>query len=216
MQYSPDELKDYLLDELAPDRKAAIEALLRDSVEAREELAKQRLLLQALRELPEAEPERRIAFVAAPEQASPADRWRRAGVLAGAARAAAIAASVALAIAGGMWVLEPILTRDATGWTLSIGDPEPTVQTAATEDQLRALIREELSSTETRLKQALMDAAQTAAEGWTRSELASVRRELTEVRDDAVAGYQFVNAKHEMLKRQLVEFELAAVPDGQP
>ena len=56
MQFSPDDLKDYLLDELAPDRKAAVEAFLRDSVEARDELEKQRLLLQTLRELPEVEP----------------------------------------------------------------------------------------------------------------------------------------------------------------
>lgn len=212
MQFSPDDLKDYLLDELAPDRKAALEALLRDSAEAREELEKQRLLLRTLRELPEAEPSRRITLVAAPAQASPADGWRRAGAL----RATAIAACAALAFVVGMWMLEPTLKRDTAGWTLSIGDPPAPHPTAPTEDQLRALIREELSSTETRLNQSLLDAARTAAEGWTLSELAAVRRELSDVREDAVAGYQFVNAKHEMLKRQLVEFELAAVPDGQP
>ena len=216
MQYSPDELKDYLLDELAPDRKAALEALLRNSAEAREELEKQRLLLRTLRELPEAEPSRRIALLAAPAQANLAGGWRRAGVLTGALRATAIAACAALAIAGGMWMLEPTLKRDTAGWTLSIGGPPAPHQTAPTEDQLRALIREELSGTEARLKQSLLDAARTAAEGWTRSELAAVRRELADVRDDAVAGYQFVNAKHELLKRQLVEFELAAVPEGQP
>ena len=212
MQFSPDELKDYLLDELAPDRKAALEARLRDSAEAREELEKQRLLLRTLRELPEAEPSRRIALVAAPTQASPADGWHRAGVL----RATAIAACAALAIVGGMWMLEPTLTRDTAGWTLSIGDPPVPNQTAPTEEQLRALIREELSGTEARLHQSLLDAVRTATEGWTHSELAALRRELSEVREDAVAGYQFVNAKHELLKRQLVEFELAAVPDSQP
>ncbi len=216
MQFSPDDLKDYLLDELAPDRKAAVEAFLRDSVEAREELEKQRLLLQTLRELPEVEPSRRIDLVAAPAQASATDRWRRAGVLAGALRATAIAASAALAIVGGMWVLEPTLERDATGWTLSTGGPPAPRQAAPTEEQLRALIREELSGTEERIRQTLLDAARTATEGWTSSELAAVRRELTEVREDAVAGYQFVNAKHEMLKRQLVEFEMAGVPDSQP
>ena len=212
MQFSHDELKDYLLDELAPDRKAALEALLRDSAEAREELEKQRLLLRTLRDLPEAEPSRRIALVAAPTQASPADGWHRSGVL----RAAAVAACAALAIVGGLWMLEPTLARDAAGWTLSIGGPPMPYQTAPTEEQLRALIREELSGTEARLQQTLLDAARTASEGWTRSELAAVRRELSEVREDAVAGYQFVNAKHELLKRQLVEFELAAVPDSQP
>ena len=216
MQFSPDDLKDYLLDELAPDRKTALEALLHNSAEAREELEKQRLLLRTLRELPEAEPPQRIALVAAPTQASPADGWRRSGVLAGVLRATAIAACAALAIVGGMWMLEPTLTRDSTGWTLSIGGPPVPHQAAPTEEQLRALIREELSSTEARLRQTLLDAARTAAEGWTRSELAAVRRELSEVREDAVAGYLFVNAKHEMLKRQLVEFELAAVPDSQP
>ena len=115
-----------------------------------------------------------------------------------------------------MWVLEPTLERDATGWTLSTGGPPAPRQAAPTEEQLRALIREELSGTEERIRQTLLDAARTATEGWTSSELAAVRRELTEVREDAVAGYQFVNAKHEMLKRQLVEFEMAGVPDSQP
>ena len=85
-----------------------------------------------------------------------------------------------------------------------------------TEEQLRAAIREELSGTEARLQQTLLDVGRTGAEDWMRSELTTVRRELAEVHEDAVAGYQFVNAKHELLKRQLLEFELAAVPDGQP
>ena len=82
---------------------------------------------------------------------------------------------------------------------------------------MREIVREELARSETRRRLALLDISRSAAgEEWVRSEFDALRRELAETHEDAVAGFEFVNAKHELLKRQLLEFDLASASEVLP
>lgn len=216
MSYSPDELKDYLLDELSASRRAEVEAMLRNSSGARAELARQRLLLQALRSLPQEEIPKRIAFVSDPilEPTARQKLWLR--IWAGAPRLAGAVALLVLALAGGIWASGPVVSRHETGWMVSFGGAPAVPAPGMSEAQLRADLREEWKRTEARLSRALLQASQSAADGeWVRSQLAEIRREVAQMHEDAVAGYEFVNAKHELLKRQLVEVDVAWLQEAE-
>ena len=211
MSYTPDELYDYLLDELPPERRSQIEALLQADGPAREELERQRKLLQALGGLAEEAPPRRLSFVPikVPQSA-----------LAGSSRTLprffALAAAISLAVAAGIWATGPTLDRSTTGWTLAFGAPARP-PASATEAQLREVFREELALSEKRWRQALLEAAESAARAdWTRSEFEALRQEIAATHEDSVAAYEFLNAKHELLKRQLLEFELASFEEVLP
>lgn len=210
MSYSPDELKDYLLDELSAPRRAELEAVLRSSSAARAELARQRLLLQALLSLPQEEIPQRIAFVSDPvlEPAARQKLWL--GIWTGAPSLAAAAVLLVLALAGGIWASSPTVSRYETGWTVSFGGAEGLPAPGVSEAQLRMALREEWTRSEARWSRALLQASQSATEvDWLRSQLAEIRREMAQMHEDAVAGYEFVNAKHEQLKKQLFEVDVA-------
>ena len=209
MSYTPEELSDYLLNELPPERHSEIESLLQSDGAAREELERQRGLLKALGSLAEAVPPRRLSFVPI-EVAPPALAGFRRLV----PRQLALAAAVGLALAAGIWASGPTLDRHASGWTLTFGTGAPPAA-GVTQTQLREALREELARGENRWRQALLETAAADAE-WTRSQIETLRRDLAETHEDSVAAYEFLNAKHELLKRQLLEFELASFEEVLP
>ncbi len=212
MSLSPDEINDYLLDELPPERRAAVEALLRADPVARAELERQGALLESLHSLPQEDVPRRFVLVPAARAEQPATGWRWPRVPSGMHRAA-LAALVPLLVAIGIWASGPALSSSASGWTLSFGGADS--QTPAwTEEKVREVLREELARSEARWRLALLEVSQSAAGAeWARSEFEALRRELAETHEDAAAGYEFVNAKHELLKRQLLEFDLASASE---
>jgi anti-sigma factor RsiW len=215
MPLTPDEIRDYLLDELSPGRRAAVEELLRADPVARAELERQRSLLEALHSLPQAEVPRRLVLVPGSRPALPATGPSWLGVPPGLPRAA-IAAVIAILIAIGIWASGPTLSRHAAGWTIAFGSAA-SQPPEWTEAGLREVLREELARSDARWRLALLEVSQSAAGAeWVRSEFDALRRELAEAHEDAVAGYEFVNAKHELLKRQLLEFDLAAASEVQP
>lgn len=216
MPVSREDLTDYLLDELPPARRSEVEALLEADPVARAELESLRSVVGSLKGLPSEDVPHRLAFVPRPRQTrlKPGLQWlgiRPATSL----WAAAAAFSLALAAAF-VWATAPTLSSHAGGWSLSFGSAQPDA-TEWTEVRLREILREELATRDDRWRQALLEFAQSAAGAEsTQSEFAAVRRELAEMHEDAVAGYEFVNAKHEMLRRQLLEFDLAAAPEVRP
>ncbi len=211
MSYTPEELSDYLLNELPPERRSEIETLLQSDGAAREELERQRGLLQALGSLAEEDPPRRLSFVPV-ELAPPA----LAGLRRSVPRLLALAASIGLAVAAGIWASGPTLDRHASGWTLAFSAGIPPVPDV-THAQLREVLREELALSENRWREALLETAPAAAGAdWTRSQLEALRQDLAETHEDSVAAYEFLNAKHELLKRQLLDFELASFEEVHP
>ena len=215
MSLPPDEIKDYLLDELPPARRAAVEETLRADPAARAELERQRALLESLRGLPQEEVPRRVVLVPASGRGRPAAGRRGIGGPAAMPRAA-LAAAIALLVAIGIWATGPSMSSTESGWTVEFGRGVPRPP-AWTEERLREIVRQELTRIDTRWQLALQEVSQSAARvEWARSEFEALRRELAETHEDAVAGYEFVNLKHELLKRQLLEFDLASASEVQP
>lgn len=215
MPLPPEEIYDYLLDELPPARRAAVEEILRADPAARAEMERQRTLLEPLRGLPQEEVPRRLVLVPASRPVRPTTGSRWLGGPAALHRVA-LAAAVALLVAIGIWATDPSLSSTASGWTVSFGAGGPQHPTW-TDERLREVVREELSRNDARWQVALQEVSRsTARADWARSEFEALRRELSETHEDAVAGYEFVNAKHELLKRQLLEFDLASASEVQP
>ena len=213
MSVSPEEIRDYLLDDLPSQRRAAVEAALSSDPQARKELEIQRRLVDALHSLPEAEVPERALF--APEVAARPPSWRR-GVGFG-FRLAAVCAAALVGLSGAVWLCQPTVQRLPEGWLISFGGaPKPAVSAspAFSEEQLRAAIREEIERSSARWASALVEVSASAAgaEG-AEAEVAALRQEVAAMHADSVAAYRFLNAKHELLKRQLLEFDLAAVPE---
>lgn len=209
MEYSQDDLRDFLLNELSPARRAEIEELLRRSPAAREDLESQRRLLSNLRTLPEVPLPHSVALASEPRRRRWGGRLPRFAVGSALPRLAAAAA----VLVGAIWIVQPSVSRDASGWTLAFGAPP--APPALSEERLRAAIRDELARSEVRWRRALLDASQAGREA-SQAEFDELRRELAEFQEDAIAGYEFVNAKHEQLKRQLFEFDLASAGGGLP
>ena len=215
MPISRKDLTDYLLDELPPARRAEVEALLEADPDARAELESLRAIVHAVQELPSERVPRRLAFVPRPLPTRPRPRFSWADIRPASARWAATAAALALA-ALLAWASAPTLSRHPGGWSLSFGGGQPAAA-EPTEERLRQILLEELATRDDHWREALLDVAQAAAGAeWTQSEFAAVRRELEAMHEDAVAGYEFVNAKHELLRRQLLEFDLASAPEVRP
>ena len=215
MSLTPDEIKDYLLDELSPEQRAAVESKLRSDPAARAELERQQALLDALRCLPAENVPRRLVFVSQPPPMTPAAHRAWLGLLARRPLPAALAV-LGLLFFVGIWASGLALTRHGSGWTVSFGR-DASLAAPWPEAHLREVLREELERSETRWRDAPRQASQSAAGAeWTRSEFEALRRELAAMHEDAVAGYEFVNAKHELLKRELLEFDMASAVEGQP
>ena len=217
MSVSPEEIRDYLLDELPSQRRAAVEAALGSDPRARQELEIQRGLVDALHSLPEAEVPEHCSFAPDPEPAAtarrPPSRWGAGYGL----RLAAVCAALALALSGAVWLVQPTIRQGPEGWIVSFGGapeaPAPPAP-ALSEEQLRATIREEIERSSARWASALLEVSASAAGAErTEAEVAALRQEVAAMHADSVAAYQFLNAKHELLKRQLLEFDLAAIAD---
>lgn len=220
MSVSPEEIRDYLLDDLPSQRRAAVEAALRSDPQARKELEIQRRLLGALHSLPEAEVPEHSSFVPDPASAvtarPPSSLWgARFGF-----RLAAVCSAVLVGLSGAVWLSQPTVQRLPDGWIVSFGGapkapvpPDP----AVSEEQLRAAIREEIERSSARWASALIEVSASAAGAErTEAEVAALRQEVAAMHADSVAAYRFLNAKHELLKRQLLEFDLAAIPETRP
>ena len=214
MSISPEELRDYLLGELPADRRTAVEAAVRKDPQARMELESQRKLLNALRALPEAELPEHASWASIPVPAATAHRMSAKGTLGHVLRLAAIATAVMLGLFGAIWFSQPTIQRHVQGWTLSFGGPpEPPEAPALSEDRIRATIREEFERSSARWARALIEVSASAADPErTEAELLALRQEVAAMHADSVAAYEFLNAKHELLKRQLLEFDLAGIP----
>ncbi len=209
-----DELTDYLLNELPAGRRAEVETLLREDPAARAELDSLRGLVGALQGLPSEDVPRPPAvhpIAGGAAGAHPTARGLRLPALP--RRTAATAVAVAAA-AVAIWASPPQLSvSPQEGWTLTFGDSRD----ARAHYQVAAL-REELEASEARWQRALQATASRSAGERDRLQaaLAAVRSELDQVLEDAAAGYEFLNAKHELLKRQLLEFDLASASEVRP
>lgn len=217
MSVSPEEIRDYLLGELPSQRRAAVEAALGSDPQARKELEIQRRLMDALHSLPEAEVPEHASFAPDPEPpvtaGRPPSRWSAGYGL----RLVAVCAALTLGLSGAVWILQPTIQGGPEGWIVSFGGaPEAPVPPAPalSEEQIRATIREEIERSTARWASALLEVSASAAGAErTEAEVAALRQEVAAMHADSVAAYEFLNAKHELLKRQLLEFDLAAVTD---
>lgn len=217
MSVSPEEIRDYLLDDLPSQRRAAVEAALGSDPEARKELEIQRRLLDALHSLPEAELPEHSSFAPNPLPAVPDRPPSSLGGLGYGFRLAAVCAALLVGLAGAVWLSQPTVQRLPEGWIVSFGGaPKAPVSPAPalSEEQIRVAIREEIERSSARWAAALLEVSASAAgaEG-TEAEVATLRQEVAAMHADSVAAYRFLNAKHELLKRQLLEFDLAAIPE---
>lgn len=212
MSVSPEELRDYLLDELPASRRAAVEAALERDPQARMELESQRKLVNALRALPEAEISEHASCASIPVPAATAHGMSAKRALGYGSRLAAVAAAVMLGLFGAVWLSQPTIQRHPQGWILSFGGaPEAP---ALSEERIRATIREEIERSSARWARALVEVpASAAGTERTEAELLALRQEVAAMHADSVAAYEFLNAKHELLKRQLLEFDLAGIPE---
>lgn len=217
MSVSPEDIRDYLLDDLPSRRRAAVESALRSDPQARKELEIQRGLLDALHSLPEAEVPEHSSFAPDPVPAvaarPPSSPWG----LGYGFRLAAVCAAVLVGLAGALWLGQPTVQRLPEGWILSFGGaPKASISPvpAISEEQLRVAIREEIERNSARWASALLEVSASAAGAErTEAEVAALRQEIAAMHADSVAAYRFLNAKHELLKRQLLEFDLAAIPE---
>ncbi len=147
MSAVPHDLRDYLLDELSEVQQAEVEAYLKTSPEAREELARLRLTQQALLSVPEEEIPRRIAFVSDKVfEPSRTRRWWNC-FWDVAPRFGFSMAAVLLVVFAGIWMVEPTVTVDAAGWQLAFGEaprpqPEPVSGPMLDEGEIARLVRE--------------------------------------------------------------------------
>lgn len=223
MQDAPHDLRDYLFDELGPTERAEVEAYLKTAPEGRAELEQLRLTHSALLHLPEEEVPRRIAFVSDPIlEPSP---WRRfwLGWMAGAPRLALGAAAMLAVFFVGTWATKPTLARTEGGWSLAFGAPAASGAPGASsasgasvglEEKFQAAIEAAMTEVEARQREAAA-ARDASVEGadreWTAAQIAEVRREMTAVHEDAMAGYELLNTKHETFKRQIFQMDMASL-----
>jgi len=142
---APHDLRDYLLNELNEAQTAEVEAYLKTSPEARDELEQLRLTKQALLSVPDEEIPRRIAFVSDKVfEPSRIQRWWS-GFWDVAPRFGFSMAAVLLVLFAGIWMVEPSVTVDAAGWHLAFGEaprPQPAATPALDEEQIGRLVRE--------------------------------------------------------------------------
>ncbi|HUG80416.1 MAG TPA: hypothetical protein VML01_02050 [Bryobacterales bacterium] len=145
MSTAPHDLRDFLLDELTEAERAEVEAYLKTSPGARDELARLRLTQQALLSVPDEEIPRRIGFVSDKVfEPSRARRWWN-GFWDVAPRFAFSMSAVLLVLFAGIWMVEPAVTVDAAGWHLAFGEasrPQPAPGVAIDKEEIARLVRE--------------------------------------------------------------------------
>jgi len=159
---APYDLRDYLYEELNETERAEVEAYLKTSPEARDELERLRLTRQALLSVPDEEIPHRIAFVSDKVfEPSRARRWWN-GFWDVAPRFAFSMAAVLLVLFGGIWMVEPTVTVDAAGWHVAFGEapqariePQPVAAPALDKEQIARLVRE-VAATESERQTAIL------------------------------------------------------------
>ena len=210
MPDAPHDLRDYLFDELTAAERSDVEDYLSTCAEARAELEQLRLTHAALLHLPEHEIPQRIAFVSDPvlEPSAWQRFWR--DMLGGAPRFAMGMAAVMVVFFAGAWATEPSLSQTESGWSLAFGGTALPVAAGVSEAEVLAAVREAVAASEARQLEALATSAGVDQQ-WVAARIAEVRRELAEVQEDAVMGYELVNTKHETFKRQMFQMDLASL-----
>jgi hypothetical protein len=215
MPDAPHDLRDYLFDELTAAERSDVEDYLSTCAEARAELEQLRLTHAALLQLPELEIPQRIAFVSDPvlEPSAWQRFWRE--FLGGAPRFAMGMAAVMVVFFAGAWATEPSLSQTESGWSLAFGGTALPVaagvsEAGVSEAEVLAAVREAVAASEARQLEAIA-ASEGVDEQWVAARIAEVRRELAEVQEDAVMGYELVNTKHETFKRQMFQMDLASL-----
>jgi anti-sigma factor RsiW len=216
MHNAPHDLRDYILDELAPAEKAAIETWLASAPEGRREVERLRLTCGALRTLPDEEPPRRIAFVSDKIfEPSPWARFLR-RLQAEGPRFVLGTAAVLAVLFGGVWLTQPTVTANAGGWTLAFRAPAPepvAEQSAPALDQaaLDAKVQQAVEAERERMRQALEQTVAKMIE--TRAHATEVKfsNELAGAREDLESSLYITNGKYEQLMRALAESSVAEV-----
>jgi anti-sigma factor RsiW len=205
MPECPYDLRDYLLDELTPRERAEVERYLESSSEARQDLERLRLTHTALQRLPDEEIPRRVAFVSDKVfEPSPAMRfWRE--FWTAAPRAAFGMAAVLLVLFGGMWLTQPAVTVDETGWRVAFGAASPAVAPAGltTEqaEQVRQVVFQAIAERQQqeRTMLASMISERQPEQTVSPAEMARMRREVQEMRSDLGDSYTLIRRDIEKL-----------------
>lgn len=222
MHNAPHDLRDYILDELAPAQRAAVESWLAGSAEGREEVERLRLTCGALRSLPDEEPPRRIAFVSDKIfEPSPWARFLRWFRVDGPGFALGSAAVLAVLFAG-LWATEPRLTAKAGGWTLAFGPQAETVAPApapvpaakpAVVDQavLDAKVQEAVAAERERMRKALEQTFAGMIEQRAHATEAKFSSELAGTREDVLSSLYITNAKFDQLLKAVSEPDVAVL-----
>lgn len=213
MHNAPHDLRDYVLDELEPAQRAALEQWLAGSPEGREEVERLKMTFGALRSLPDEEPPQRIAFVSdkifEPSPWARLVRW----FWAEGPRMALGSAAILAVLFAGVWATEPTVTADAEGWSLAFGaEPEavapapvPAGEPALDEAALEAKVREAVAVERERMREALQQIVDERA----RATEAKFSSELEGTRQDLESSLYLTNGKYEQLLKALSETELA-------
>jgi hypothetical protein len=216
MHDAPHDLRDYILDELAPAEKAAVETWLADSADGRREVERLRLTCGALRTLADEEPPRRIAFVSdkifEPSPWARLLRWFQAE----GPRFALGTAAVLAVLFGGVWVTEPTVTANADGWTLAFGAPAqaavpvvapapPALDQAALDAKVQQAVEAERERTRQALEQTVAQMIETRAHA---TEV-KFSNELAGAREDLESSLYITNGKYEQLMKALAEPDVA-------
>lgn len=205
MPECPYDLRDYLLDELTPRERAEVERYLESSSEARQDLERLRLTHTALQRLPDEEIPRRVAFVSDKVfEPSPAMRfWRE--FWTAAPRAAFGMAAVLLVLFGGMWLTQPAVTVDESGWRVAFGAPSPAAVPAALTPEQAEQVRQVVfrAIAERQQEQSAMLASMISErrpeETVSPAEMARMRREVQEMRSDLGDSYTLIRRDIEKL-----------------
>ena len=214
MSDAPYDLRDYVLDELSAEQRADVERYLQSSAEAREEVERLKVTQRALLSVPDEEVPRRVAFVSDKVfEPSPAVRMWRA-FWGETPRLAMGLAAVLLVLFGGLWLVEPTVTADASGWRIAFGSPAapdaraPVVQQAGlSEAEMRQLMRQLITESEARQSEAVAELVSEESGKVTRA----LRTEVEASRQSAEQAYFLLKGDLDRLQRDAAEVSVASM-----
>ncbi len=214
MSDAPYDLRDYVLDELSPEQRADVERYLQSSAEAREEVERLMLTQRALLSLPDEEVPRRVAFVSDKvfEPSAAVRMWR--AFWGETPRLAMGLAAVLLVLFGGLWLVEPTVTADASGWRIAFGSPArpaaeaPVVEQAGlSEAQVRQIMRELTAESEARQSKAMAELVSEESGKVSRA----LRTELEASGKASEQAYFLLKADLDRLQRDAAEVSVASL-----
>ena len=210
MSASPHDLRDYLFDELSEAERSEVEAYLKTSPEARDELEQLRVTQQVLLSVPDEEIPRRIAFVSDKVfEPSRARRWWL-GFWDVAPRLGFSMATVMLVLFAGIWMVEPTVTVDAEGWRVAFGEapqPQSVSGPVLDEDEIARLVRE-VASEQAEIQSATLKAF---LEGHLASEAAARKVQYEETMRASDEVFRYLMSRYEDLRREVTFSETASL-----